>query len=263
MPEEDENKAYGLPTTNQPLKNDYKIQPFSVQYKMIELQCQLTQGECEYHKSLLTVRGDYKHEASYYEDFLKGMIFTGYGIIPGFGIILATVAKYMNNTGLACDGKSIIKKSRQEITRTVINIISDLVQIVLIIIGICLALTTENTVAYATIIAFYIFFFYFQLLDKQLQVAYGHTVDYYIKQVFCCTKITNNNQQQITQTTIPTTNKKSSIFCVRKKSNISLPTTMPQYHPATEQNNNTQIITTVVEHQQVQPVTENVIEKIK
>ncbi|CAL6048484.1 Conserved_hypothetical protein [Hexamita inflata] len=168
---------------NLPFKKEYKIKPFTPQYKIIELQCQLTEGECEYHKSLLTVRGDYKHEAGYYEDFLKGLIFTGYGIIPGFGIILATVAKYMNNTGLACDGKSIIMKSRQEITRTVINIIADLVQIVLIIIGICLALTTENTVAYATIIAFYIFFYYFQLLDKQLQVAYGYTVDHYFKKL--------------------------------------------------------------------------------
>ncbi|CAL6094300.1 Conserved_hypothetical protein [Hexamita inflata] len=161
------------------LSNSYRIQPFSLQYKTIELQNELTKAECEYHKSLLNVRGDYKHEAAYYEDFLVGFIFTGYGVIPGFGIILATVAKYMNNNGFASDGESITQKSSQEIKRQIQYLIEDILQIVFIFFGIYFALTIQDATIYFMLIFLYIVFFYYQLLDEQLIEAYGHNADYY------------------------------------------------------------------------------------
>ncbi|CAL6073712.1 Conserved_hypothetical protein [Hexamita inflata] len=163
-------------------QNSYKIKPFSFQYKTIELQNELTEASCQYHKSLLNVRGDYKHEASYYEDFLSGLIFTGYGVIPGFGIILATVAKYMNNTGFASDGECITQKSSKEIKRHIWNVINDICLLLFIIIGIYSALCSEDKPFYLTIIGFFIFIFYYQLLDEQMIEVYQHNIDYYITQ---------------------------------------------------------------------------------
>ncbi|CAL6030531.1 Conserved_hypothetical protein [Hexamita inflata] len=160
--------------------NCYKILPFSLQYKTIELQNELTEAQCQYHKSLLNVRGDYKHEASYYEDFLNGLIFTGYGVIPGFGIILATVAKYMNNNGFASDGECITQKSRKEVKRHIWNVINDLCLLVFIILGIWSALCSDIKPFYLTIIGLFIFIFYYQLLDEQLEEAYQHNADYYL-----------------------------------------------------------------------------------
>ncbi|CAL6107813.1 Conserved_hypothetical protein [Hexamita inflata] len=166
----------------------YKIKQFSMQNQIISLQNQLVEAQCKYHKSLLSLRGDYKHPFDYYEDYLSGFIFTGYGVIPGFGIVLSTLAKYMNATGLASDGQSIMIQTRVEKLKTLFQIFLDLMQLLLIVLGILFALRTNNKALYLSFIILYIVIFYIQMLNEQLVDVFEKNIYQYVQQVFQCFK---------------------------------------------------------------------------
>ncbi|CAL6089276.1 Hypothetical_protein [Hexamita inflata] len=141
-------------------KSQYQIKNYSTQNNIIILQCQLTQSSFEYHKSLLNVRGDYQHELDYYQEFLSGFIFNGYGIIPGFGIILATIAKYMNSIGLATNGEKISLKTCKQCGIVSIKIIFELFLVMFLIGGITLALCSDEEGVYLGFIITFIILYY-------------------------------------------------------------------------------------------------------
>ncbi|CAL6081839.1 Hypothetical_protein [Hexamita inflata] len=176
----------------------YKIKQFSMQNQIISLQNQLVEAQCQYCKSLLSLRGDYKHPFDYYEDYLSGFIFTGYGVIPGFGIVLSTLAKYMNATGLASDGQSIMIQTRVEKLKTLFQIFLDLMQLLLIVLGILFALRTNNKALYLSFIILYIVIFYIQMLNEQLVDVFEKNIYQYVQQAFQCFKKKKSyNKRQI------------------------------------------------------------------
>ncbi|CAL5978550.1 Conserved_hypothetical protein [Hexamita inflata] len=156
-------------TAEKPIQHTSSLKsPQSFQSALISLQSQLSASQSTYHLSLLKIRGDYLHEDDNFQDFLFGFIFSGYGIIPGCGPLLSTIAKYMNSTGFAQNGEWNFSFST----------IFDLLQFILLTVGIFWGLKVDVDGGRNHMFWFGAFFviYQYQMLNGNMENVFGRGI---------------------------------------------------------------------------------------